>query len=108
MSAPQSVITRVLADLTPVTPYTVTQPGRMNRQLARVREHGYAVTREEMSLGACSLAVPIVADGAVVAALGIVVPTLESHLTRLTVALRVAAGGIGRSLDHERRMTSGQ
>ncbi|KMO73871.1 IclR family transcriptional regulator [Mycolicibacterium chubuense] len=106
--APQSVITRVLADLTPVTPYTVTQPGRMNRQLARVREHGYAVTREEMSLGACSLAVPIVADGAVVAALGIVVPTLESHLTRLTVALRVAAGGIGRSLDHERHMTSGQ
>jgi hypothetical protein len=44
----------------------------------------------------------------VVAALGIVVPTLESHLTRLTVALRVAAGGIGRSLDHERHMTSGQ
>ncbi|KRE30305.1 IclR family transcriptional regulator [Mycobacterium sp. Soil538] len=106
--SPQSVITRVLDDLTPVTPYTVTQPGRMSRQLARVREHGYAVTREEMSLGACSLAVPIVADGAVVAALGIVVPSLESHLTRLTAALRVAAGGIGRSLDHERHMTSGQ
>lgn len=106
--APQSIVTRVLADLTPVTPYTVTQPGRLSRQLARVREHGYAVTREEMSLGACSLAVPIVADESVVAALGIVVPSLESHLTRLTAALRVAAGGIGRSLEHERRMASVQ
>jgi DNA-binding IclR family transcriptional regulator len=76
--APQSVAARVLAGLTPVTAYTVTQPGWLSRQLARVREHGYAVTREEMSLGACSLAVPI------------------------------AAGGIGRSLEHERRMTSVQ
>jgi DNA-binding IclR family transcriptional regulator len=106
--APENVVSRVLANLHPVTPYTVTQPGRLSRQLDRIREDGYAMTREEMSLGACSLAVPIVAGGRVVAALGIVVPSLESSQTRLVAALQVAARGIGRSLDHESVMTSAE
>lgn len=106
--APETVVHQVLANLTPVTPYTVTQPGRLSRQLDRVRAVGYSVTREEMSLGACSLAVPIVADRRVVAALGIVVPSLKGTQTRLVAALRVAARGIGRSLDQESQLTSAQ
>jgi DNA-binding IclR family transcriptional regulator len=52
-----------------------------------------------MSLGACSVGVPIRgADGDVVAALGIVVPSLKRERTRLVAALQVAASGIGRSL----------
>jgi DNA-binding IclR family transcriptional regulator len=52
-----------------------------------------------MSLGACSVAVPVSGPGGdVVAALGIVVPTLARARTRLVAALQVAAHGIGRSL----------
>jgi DNA-binding IclR family transcriptional regulator len=87
----------------------VTHVGRIYEQLRRVREQGYATTSEEMSLGACSIAVPVVrgqakADPAghepmeVVAALGLVVPELGRHRQRLLTALQVAASGIGRSL----------
>src|SRR4051812_4892051 len=57
--APAAVQQEVLANLTRVTPYTVTQPGLLRRQLARVLRDDDATTTEEMSLGACSIAVPI-------------------------------------------------
>ncbi|MGH3413790.1 MAG: IclR family transcriptional regulator [Marmoricola sp.] len=96
--APAEVQQQVLANLARVTPYTITQPGRLERELARVRESGFAQTSEEMSLGACSVAVPIVAQDLVVASIGIVVPSLRSERDRLVAALNVAARGIGRSL----------
>ena len=95
--APEPVQHEVLANLTRVTPYTVTQPGLLRRQLARVRRDDHATTTEEMSPGACSIAVPVRAGDTVVAALGIVVPTLRER-ARLTGALHVAARGIGRAI----------
>ncbi len=59
---------------------------------------GYATTVEEMSLGACSVAVPIRRGGDVVAALGLVVPSLRKDRPKLVAALEVAARGIGRAL----------
>ncbi len=55
---------------------------------------------EEMSLGASSLAVPVVrqSDDAVVAAIGAVIPDLKRSGPRLLGALQVAARGIGRLL----------
>ena len=76
--APAEVQHAVLADLPRITPYTITQPGLLRRQLARVLRDGYATTVEEMSLGACSVAVPIRRGADVVAALGIVVPVAEA------------------------------
>lgn len=98
--APDGVRRAVLAaPLERRTPYTITEPRRLERQLARVREDGYATTVEEMSLGACSVAVPVTrADGSVVASLGVVVPDLRRTRTRLVAAVQVAAQGIGRSL----------
>jgi DNA-binding IclR family transcriptional regulator len=96
--APPAVQAEVLADLTRVTPYTIVQPGTLRRQLVRVLRDDHATTVEEMSLGACSVAVPIRAGGDVVAALGIVVPSLKNHRVRLVSAMQVAARGIGRSL----------
>jgi len=63
-----------------------------------VRTEGYATTVEEMSLGACSVAVPIGHAGDVVASVGIVVPSLRRERARLVSALQVAASGIERSL----------
>lgn len=96
--APAAVRAEVLADLPRITPYTVSRPGLLRRQLEKVREDDFATTAEEMSLGACSVAVPIRADGEVVAALGVVVPDLKRDRARLVSALQVAARGIGRSL----------
>jgi DNA-binding IclR family transcriptional regulator len=97
--APEDVQHAVLADLRRVTPYTVVQPGRLRAELAHVRQEGFAQTSEEMSLGACSVAVPV-RDGGdhVVAALGIVVASLKRDRGRLVAALQVAAQGIRRML----------
>jgi DNA-binding IclR family transcriptional regulator len=96
--APEDVRAEVLAGLTRITPYTVTQPGRLREQLRRVLTDGYATTSEEMSLGACSVAVPVqTSGGEVVAAIGFVVPNLRQR-GRLVSALQVAARGIARSL----------
>ena len=74
---------------------------RLRRQLARVLRDGYATTVEEMSLGACSVAVPVRGAGdAVVAALGIVVASLQ---TRPAAAGRRAAGRRAGHRPHARR-----
>ena len=96
--APTDVQAEVLADLRRITPYTVTQPGRLREQLRRVHREGFAQTVDEMTLGACSVAVPVRdREGGVVAALGVVVPDLKRDRPRLVAALQVAAQGIGRS-----------
>jgi len=95
--APEAVRAEAFGRLTRITPYTVTQPARLAEQLRRVRAEGYATTGEEMSLGACSVAVPVGGDS-VVAALGIVVPDLRRDKARLVAALQVAARGIARTL----------
>lgn len=98
--SPPEVHDRVLANLPRITPYTITRPDILQKQLARIRRDGVATTAEEMSLGACSLAVPVVraSDGAVAAAIGVVVSTLKRNRQQLLGALQVAAHGIGRQL----------
>ncbi|TDD44661.1 IclR family transcriptional regulator [Kribbella antibiotica] len=99
--APADVQEAALAQLTRFTPHTITHAGRLEKQLIEIRERGYATTTEEMTLGACSVAVPIRPlgpDGPVVAAVGLVVPNLRSHRAALLAALQVAAQGIGRSI----------
>lgn len=95
--APLEVQHAVLGDLTRITPYTITQPGLLRRQLAKVARDDYATTTEEMSLGGCSIAVPVRRGPDVVAALGMVLPSLKDR-AKLVGALQVAARGIGRSL----------
>jgi DNA-binding IclR family transcriptional regulator len=98
--APHEVQEQAFAKLTRITPYTVVQPAVLTRQLERIRREEVASTVEEMSLGACSLAVPVIqqSDDTVVAAIGVVVPTLKRDRQRLLGALQVAARGIGRLL----------
>jgi DNA-binding IclR family transcriptional regulator len=95
--APDNVQARVLRHLTRVTRYSITDAEILEEELRVVRRDGYAHTREEMSLGACSLAVPVRnRDADVVAALGLVVASLEPARARLVAALNVAANGIQR------------
>lgn len=98
--APDDVRDRVFARLVRITPYTVTNRDVLEAQLDRIRRDGVGHTAEEMSPGACSLAVPVTrsSDGEVAAAIGVVVATLKRDRQRLTGALQVAARGIGRAL----------
>lgn len=101
--APPEIQTAAFARLERITPYTVTQARPLHHQLHRVREEGFASTQEEMSLGACSVAVPVRdPQQEVVAALGIVVPSLARHRPRLVASLRVAAAGVERTLQSVR------
>jgi IclR family acetate operon transcriptional repressor len=63
-----------------LTRHTITSVSHVRRELEKVREHGFALDREECEEGACCIAVPVRnAQGEVEAALGISAPT-----TRLT------------------------
>jgi DNA-binding IclR family transcriptional regulator len=96
--APADIRHEVLAaPLQRFTPYTVVQASRLEAQLLRVAQEGYATTTEEMTLGACSIAIPISVAGRTVASLGVVVPDLSAR-KRLVPAMQVAAQGIARSL----------
>ncbi len=98
--APDAVRQAVLRGPLPrFTPRTVTTPGRLFAQLEQVRADGYATTVEEMSVGACSVAVPVTASGEVVAAVGFVVGDLRRSRPQLVAALRVATQGIARQLE---------
>jgi DNA-binding IclR family transcriptional regulator len=57
--AQEDVQQKVLSSLRRITPYTITQPALLRAQLDRVLADGYATTAEEMTLGACSVAVPV-------------------------------------------------
>ncbi|WP_141779726.1 IclR family transcriptional regulator [Nocardioides albertanoniae] len=97
--APDDVRHRVLTGpLTPFTRYTITTPGRLRRQLDRVVSDGWATTAEEMTLGACSVAVPVTTADGVIGALGIVVSDLRRNRPRLVSALQVTAQGVVRAL----------
>jgi DNA-binding IclR family transcriptional regulator len=86
------------------TAYTITEPGRLRQELASTRQTGYAVTREEVTLGSCSVAVPIFGEpgpdgaGEVEAAVGIVVHTVNVDPVRHVPPLRLAAEGIAARL----------
>lgn len=80
------------------TPHTITEPGRLARDLAAVRERGYALTYEEMTLGSCSVAAPVLAEGRAVGALGIVLSSRRAReLPRLAEPLLAAAAGVARA-----------
>ncbi|MFJ6671430.1 IclR family transcriptional regulator [Actinosynnema sp. NPDC091369] len=87
-----------------VTRYTITERARLARELRATAERGYALTNEEMTLGSCSVAVAIPADGHEPAgALGIVVHSVRTDLHRLVPDLRAAADGIARRLEAAHR-----
>ncbi|WP_245177551.1 IclR family transcriptional regulator [Geodermatophilus sp. DF01_2] len=101
-AAPDDVVEAALRAPTRETRHTIVDPRRLRRELAEARRRGYARTAEEMSLGTLSVAVPVRAERhggpAVVAALGVVVPSHRRDLLRRVPVLEVAARGIGREL----------
>jgi DNA-binding IclR family transcriptional regulator len=97
--APPEVLAEALANLTPVTRHTITDPARLLRDLAETRRRGYARAVEEITLGLVSVAVPIRPEpGPPVAALGVVTRASRPRASQLVPVLQVAAAAIGRAL----------
>lgn len=81
------------------TPYTIIEPGRLRRDLEGVRRRGYAVTSEEMTIGSCSLAAPILdAQGRAVAAVSIVVHAGRIDPDKRAAPVQAAARSIAARL----------
>jgi DNA-binding IclR family transcriptional regulator len=86
------------------TERTITDPVRLRTVLADVRRTGSAVSDGQITLDAMSVAAPVRGpDGAVVAALSVVVPATEGP-QRYVPAVVAAARGIGRALATTNRL----
>jgi IclR family transcriptional regulator, pca regulon regulatory protein len=84
-----------------VTSQTVSDPRQLRREIALVRERGYAVVSDTNSAGAAGVAAPIFdGNGMVIAALNVSAPTsrFDPVVKKAAQALVRAAAGLSRSL----------
>lgn len=89
------VIERYLSEpLARPTRDSIDDPERLRRDLAQVVERGYSITRQEMTAGSGSIAVPILVDGECVAAVGVIVHLARLDVNRLVGTLNRAAATI--------------
>jgi len=101
---PQDVIDAALNALTSETPNSITDKRVMKKQLETIRQDGYASTKDEMSVGASSIAVPIFDwNKKVIAGLGIVTQTGTQDLKKWVPALKVVATSLTRRLGSARK-----
>jgi DNA-binding IclR family transcriptional regulator len=98
--APTGVVEMtIMRGLRPYTQHTVTSPDRFRRALAVARLTRVAVTRWELEMGACGVAVPVFgAGGDVVAAIELTVRDLGKDLQPVLAALSIAARSLSREL----------
>jgi DNA-binding IclR family transcriptional regulator len=105
--APEQLDALLADDLEAYTPHTVVDPAALKRQLALVREHGYALTREEHEIGLAAIGAPIrTLDGHVIAAVTASGPTFritEDTLPELIKHVQAAAAEISQRHGYPRR-----
>lgn len=96
--APAAFIDEVIArGLTQITPYTITDPDALRRNLADVRSRGYSSTRDEMTIGAVSVGAAILdSHDRVAGAVSLVVATRGADPRTLAPAVRAVANGMSR------------
>jgi DNA-binding IclR family transcriptional regulator len=84
-----------------VTRYTVTSPTALARELAQVRDKGYAMESEQTRLGWASIAVPLSGPtGTVIGALSVTAPThrVQASANRYVSLLRMVVSQIERTV----------
>lgn len=96
----EEVLRQVISHgLTALTPHTPPDERQLRRALAEVRRSGVAVSSEEMTLGACSIAAPIFgASGEIVASVSVVTPPKRFDVPRLRPVVQTVARAITRGL----------
>jgi DNA-binding IclR family transcriptional regulator len=93
--------------LPPRTPYTITTPERLMKELARTADTGVAYDREEHQLGiTCVASTLLNSSGPARAAISVTGPTTRFRPDRCAAAVRTAALGLTRALGWLRRGSS--
>lgn len=95
--------------LRPYTPLTITDPERLRRECARIREQGYALNKGEFREGVTGVAAPIFnAAGAVVGAISTSTPAARmnkpawsEHIEAVTQTARAVSRRLGASVPPE-------
>jgi IclR family acetate operon transcriptional repressor len=89
--APPLARERYLNDhpLEPLTPRTIVDPEVFARELEDVAKHGYAIDREEFTLGVSCVAAPVVEEGTVMHAYTVSVPVDRFERERETLITAV-------------------
>lgn len=96
----ESVVARVIdAGLPRLSARTITAPGLLRRQLARIRDEGIAFEREESGIGVVCAASPLLdADGIAIAAVSISGWANRMRTERVAPAVRTVALALTRTL----------
>ncbi|MGH9246505.1 MAG: IclR family transcriptional regulator [Acidimicrobiales bacterium] len=102
---PKEKLDRVLAgwDMPAITPYTIVDPELLRKELAEVRDLGYAANLSESEVGVTSVAAPIRdGTGHVIAAMSVAGPAtrMDPELNLLRYAVMEAAAVASRRLGH--------
>ena len=89
----------IASGLRPYTEHTIVDPKAFRRELQRVRADGFSVTSGHIHAESRGIAVPVIGrDGAVYAALSVVVPNDDAAPQPLIDLLRRAASGVAHDL----------
>jgi DNA-binding IclR family transcriptional regulator len=87
------------AKLERFTPHSITTPGGLSRELARIREQGYSLNDEERNLGVRAVAVPMLdTEDRAVAAIALQGPTVrltDRRIPKLVKSLHDVVAGLG-------------
>lgn len=98
-SGPNLLERVIAAGLHPRTPYTITSESALRRALAEIRRTGFAVSREEMSIGNASVAAPIFdARGSVAASVAVVTRPELLNVPVMGPLVKATGRGISHSL----------
>ncbi|MET0452244.1 MAG: IclR family transcriptional regulator [Mycobacterium sp.] len=84
--------------LTQFTRHTVVSPEKFRHSLSTVRQSHVAVASDELEPGNHCIAMPVFADGRILAAMEVQVANPKDDLARVAPALAVACGGLSREL----------
>lgn len=84
--------------LTQFTRYTVVAPEKFRHSLCTIRQAHVAVSSGELEVGTHCIAMPVFADGKILAAIEVQVGDPQSDLVKVSPALAVACGGLSREL----------
>ncbi len=95
---PEATAATLAGALIARTPYTITDPRVLDRELDAIRRSGTSFDREENGLGIVCVAAPIMADGRAVAAVSVTCVPPRRDAEPYAPAVKATALGIGRSL----------
>lgn len=102
--SPGAAVQAVLdGPLEKLSPYTITRPAFLARELRTIRGEGLAYDREESTIGVSCVAAPVLdADGFALAGLSVSGTTVGVDAKRLGPAVRTAALALGRAVSRAR------